>query len=376
MLELIFGIIIIFGVLYTLQMMLSTDVEINRISPFAASNHFHPVTILKPLKGVDDNLEDNLRSFFELDYPKHEILFGICSHEDPAIEIVEKLIKRYSHINSRLVINSDSNFLNPKINNLNNIYYHANYEYLLVSDSNVKVGSDYLKENMKLMSLPGAGLVTSTIRGTGARDLGSILENLHLNTFVAGSVFLINNMFHYPVVIGKSMLLKKEVLKQINGFKAFANYLAEDHLIGKEVKKAGYKIYHSSYVINNINIHWTMKRFFNRHLRWAMIRKRLNIIRYLSEMLINPILMSFIYMLINFNYESIAYMGVVSAIKIIFDFKMATAIGADLKWFYYLLVPAKDIIIGLIWFVPFVHNKISWRGNSFFISKGTRLKPA
>jgi len=375
MLELIFGIIIIFGIFYTLQMMVSTDMQINKLPPITASNQFHPISILKPLKGVDDNLEDNLISFFKLDYPKYEILFGINSENDPAVIIVKNLMKKYFYVKTKLVISSDGNFLNPKVNNLNNIVYHAQYDYLLISDSNVKVDPNYLKENMKQMTLPNAGLVTSTIKGTGAQNLGSILENLHINTFVAGSVFFVSNMLHYPVVIGKSMLLKREVLERINGFKAFANVLAEDHLIGKEIRKAGYKIYHSQHVINNINIHWPMKRFLNRHIRWAMIRKRLKLFRYFSEQFSNPVMMAFIYFMIMFNLESFMIFNLVGMIKILFDYKIATAVGADLKWYQYLLIPIKDIIIGLIWFVPFVYNKIDWRGNSFFISRGTQLKP-
>jgi ceramide glucosyltransferase len=376
MLELIFGIIIIFGLLLSLQMMLSTDVQINRFPPVVKSNQFHPVSILKPLKGVDDNLEDNLKSFFNLDYPKYEILFGINSEDDPAVAIVKSLMKKNSHIKSKLVISSNGNFLNPKVNNLNNIVYHANYDYLLISDSNVKVEPHYLKDNMKLMILPNAGLVTSTIKGTGAQNLGSILENLHINTFVAGSVFFVSNILHYPIVIGKSMLLKREVLEKINGFKAFANVLAEDHLIGREVRKAGFKIYHSPHVINNININWPMKRFLNRHIRWAMIRKKLNIIRYFFELISNPIMMAFIYLIATFGVESLIIFNLIALIKIIFDLKMATSVGSDLRWYQYLLIPVKDIMIGFIWFVPFVHNKIDWRGNSFFISRGTQLKPA
>ena len=376
MYELIFGIIIIFGLLYTLQMMLSTDVQINRIPPLVSSNQYFPVSILKPLKGIDDNLEDNLESFFKLDYPKYELLFGINSEDDPAVTMVRKLMKKYPHIKSKLVISSAGNFLNPKVNNLNNIVCHAKYDYLLISDSNVKVEPHYLKENMKLMTLSNAGLVTSTIKGTGAKNLGSILENLHINTFVTGSVFFVNNILHYPVVIGKSMLLKKEALQKINGFKAFANVLAEDHLIGKEIRKAGYKIYHSQHIINNINIYWPMKRFLNRHIRWAMIRKRLKLFRYFSEPFSNPILMVFVYLLIAFNLESLIIFNLVTAIKIIFDSKIARTIGADLYWYHYLLIPVKDIIIGLIWFVPFFYNKIDWRGNYFYISRGTQLKPA
>jgi ceramide glucosyltransferase len=171
------------------------------------------------------------------------------------------------------------------------------------------------------------------------------------------------------------MLLKGEVLKKINGFKAFAHVLAEDHLIGKEVRKAGYNIYHSSFVINNKNIQWTMKRFFNRHIRWAMMRRKLNVFHYIAEILANPIMMAFVYLVATFNYESFIIFNLISFIKIIFDFKISTAVGADLKWYQYLLIPVKDILIGFIWFVPFVYNKIDWRGNTFFISRGTKLKP-
>ena len=106
MIELIFGIIIIFGILYTLQMMLCTEIQMRKFYPSESSINFPAVTILKPLKGIDDNLEDNLRSFFKLDYPEFEILFGINSQDDPAVEIVKKLMKKQSHIKSKLVITS------------------------------------------------------------------------------------------------------------------------------------------------------------------------------------------------------------------------------------------------------------------------------
>lgn len=376
MLELIFGIVIIFGILYSLQLMIITDVQLNKLSTKVTSYQLHPISILKPLKGVDDNLEDNLSSFFTLDYPEYEILFGINSHDDPAIAVIKKLMKRFPKITAKLIVGSSGNYLNPKINNLNNIVFHTNYEYLLISDSNIKVDPDYLRNNIKLMALPNAGLVTSTIKGSGAKNLGSIFENIHLNTFVAGSVFLISNVFGFPIVIGKSMLIKKEVLNKINGFKAFADYLAEDQLIGKEVKKAGYKIYHSSNIINNVNIQWSIKRFLNRHIRWALIRKKLNIFHYTAEILANPIMVAFLYMIIHFNYKSMAIFFVISTIKTIFDNHMLNSFNADGKWYHRLLIPVKDIIIGLIWFIPFVNNKIEWRGNTFFISKGTHLKPA
>jgi ceramide glucosyltransferase len=87
-------------------------------------------------------------------------------------------------------------------------------------------------------------------------------------------------------------------------------------------------------------------------------------------------MVSFLYLIATFSLESVIVFNVVSLIKILFDLKMANSVGSDLKWSQYLLIPLKDIIIGFIWFVPFFYNKIDWRGNSFFISRGTKLKPA
>jgi ceramide glucosyltransferase len=356
-------------------MVIVSLLELKRSLFLLPSNHLPPVSVLKPLKGIDDQLEKNLQSFFTLDYPKYELLFGINNTDDPAIEVVRKLQQRYPEVPSRLVIDTRRLVLNPKVNNLENLYDQTNYNLLLISDSNVRVGKKYLHHMVSEYLKPGVGLVTSIFRGSFAQSIGSIFENLHLNTYIAPNVMTIKKLFHKPITIGKSMLFSKEVIEKIKGFSIFGEFLAEDHLLGLHVKKAGLEISQSNYVIDNVNIHWSLNKFLNRHLRWAKMRRTINLGHYLFEPLSNPILISLIYMLTQINLPGLyVFMGV-TALKILLDFLNARLMKSDLRWYHGLLIPLKDLLIGMIWFIPFVNRTINWRGNSFRISKGTRLLP-
>jgi ceramide glucosyltransferase len=372
----IFYLAIIIGLVYTFINTIITLFELYLRKPGPQKSLAMPaVTILKPLKGWDDQLEENLKSFFELDWPKYELLFGVNHKDDPAIPIVKQLQRRYPHIDSRLIIDDSCIGLNPKINNLHNLYRKTKYEYILISDSNIRVQSNYLHEMMKHMLQPNVGLVTTTLRGTNARSIGSILENLHLNTFVVGNTFTVNDLFRIPITIGKSMLIRKTIVERLNGFSKFADYLAEDHLLGVYIQKAGMKIYHSTHIIDNVNQNWSMKRFINRHMRWAKMRKNLNLLHYAVEILANPILIALPYMIMRGDSLGIIHFTFITLTKILLDRTIAIMIHSDLKWYHYLLIPFKDIIIGIIWLFPFVDNKINWRGSVFRIKRGTRLLP-
>ena len=363
------------GLLYTMTTMIISFIEFKRHTYLLPSNQLPAVSVLKPLKGIDDQLEKNLQSFFTLDYPQYELLFGINNSDDPAIEVVRKLQQRYPEVSSRLVIDTRRIGLNPKVNNLENLYGQTNYNLMLISDSNIRVGKRYLQYMVSEYLKPDVGLVTSIFRGSFAQSLGSIFENLHLNTYIAPNVITIRKLFKKPITIGKSMLFNKDVIDKIKGFSIFGEFLAEDHMLGLHVQQAGLKISQSNYIIDNVNIKWSVSKFINRHLRWAKMRRTLNIGHYLLEPLSNPILMALIFMLVNLNLQGLSIFLAVTLIKTFFDMMNARFMNSDLKWYHGLLIPLKDLLIGLIWFVPFVNRTIYWRGNSFRISKGTRLLP-
>lgn len=375
MLEIVLMIIISVGLLYTFSTVIVSMIEIRRRLFLIPRNQLPPVSILKPLKGIDDQLERNLQSFFTLDYPKHELLFGLSDPKDPAITIVKKLQARYPQVSSRLVIDPRRVGLNPKVNNLENLYTQTRYNLLLISDSNVRVENQYVYHMVSEYLKPGVGLVTSIFRGSFAQSIGSIFENLHLNTYIAPNVMTIKKLFCKSITIGKSMLFNKEVIDRIKGFSIFGEFLAEDHMLGIHIKNAGLKISQSNYIIDNVNINWSVDKFINRHMRWAKMRRTINIGHYLAEPLSNPILIAFVLMLVRLDIIGIILFSLITFTKIIPDMINARLIKSDLKWYHGLLIPLKDLLIGFIWFVPFVNRKINWRGNNFRISKGTRLLP-
>lgn len=231
----------------------------------------YPVSILKPLKGVDEGLEQNVESFFKLNYPVFELIFSVPSERDPAKGIVERIIRRYPGVHARLVIGDLQIGPNPKVNNLIQSYESARHDIILISDSNVVVSPEYLTRLVAHLD-NGVGIVTGVVAGTSAAGLGGMLEAMFLNTFYAKWMYTAAALGS-PCVIGKSMLFTKSTMARIGGIRTLARYLAEDYMAGIAVQKLGLKVVLMSDPITQHIGKYSLRDFWNRHLRWGRIRK-------------------------------------------------------------------------------------------------------
>ncbi len=376
-------------VLYLLQMGAAYSIIKRKQGPgFRTSandmNYSPPVSILKPLRGLDDNLFDNLASFCAQNYPEYEVLFSLQDHNDPAYKVAKKVQDRFPGRNITIVVERCNAGLNPKVNNLIPAYRKARHPYVLISDSNVMVDENYLAEITRRAHDPEVGLVSNVIRGAGGRSLGSVLENLHLNSFILGSVSFLDRFLGMPCVIGKSMLMKKEDLEALGGLAAFKDILAEDFIIGREMQRAGKKVVLSSYLISNVNEYWGIKRFLNRHTRWGKLRWKIGGAKYISELLANPVFIATLPILLKGpSAETLSLAALTGLIKVFGDSLIGRTIEASAERTYlhkqsplvYFLVPVKDIIIGMLWFVPLLSSTVVWRGNRYVIGKDSRLSP-
>lgn len=337
---------------------------------------FSPVSILKPLKGLDDGLFDNLESFCNLEYPHYEIIFALQNQNDPAHKVVKKIKEKYPSKDITIVVEHCEEGLNPKVNNLIPAYKRAKYELILISDSNVRVEKDYLSAIAGHMEDPSVGLVSNMIRGVHGRSLGALLENLHLNTFIVGSVCFLDKYLKMPCVVGKSMLMRKAELEAIGGFRSVKDFLAEDYIIGQRIHALGKRVVLSGHLINNVNEYWGVKRFINRHTRWGKLRWQIGGAKYFSELGGNAVFMSFMPMVfMPASKIALLLAAAVSSLKIVHDFYIGNKLRADMNPLLYLLSPVKDLIIGFVWFVPILSNTVAWRGNRYIIGKESMLSP-
>ncbi|GAB4421111.1 MAG: ceramide glucosyltransferase [Thermodesulfovibrionales bacterium] len=312
-----------------------------------------------------------------LDYPEYEIIFSLQDFNDPAYKVARKIKDKYPDKDISIVVERCNAGLNPKVNNLIPAYKASKYEYILISDSNVMVEKNYLKEIIKHMDDPEVGLVSNPIKGVGGRSIGSVFENLHMNSFVMGSVCFLDKFLRMPCVVGKSMLMRRGDLEAVGGFQSVKDVLAEDYIIGKKMHKRGRKVILSNHVIKNVNEYWSIKKFLNRHTRWGKLRWKIGGIRYFSELINNAVFISFLPVFLwEPSKTTISFALLTCLIKIIGDLYLGRKTGSELNPFFYLLSPFKDIIIGLMWFIPMLSNTVVWRGNRYIIGKDSILLPS
>lgn len=342
------------------------------------SRSFRPaISVLKPLCGVDDGLYENLVSFARQQYPDYELVFAIADPDDPALAVVQRLRAEFPDLAIRLVVHDEHDPLaNPKVVSLLHALRVARYDYVLVSDSNVRAAPDYLENLGAEMADPAVGLVSNLIVATGGESLAARCETLHLNTFVLGGV-CIGDVSDRPCVVGKSMLMRRGELAALGGFESLRDVLAEDYLLGQRYHAAGYRVILSCHPVVTEIRQLSVSRFLARHLRWAQLRRWCAFGPFCSEPLLYATPWLAAPLMVQESFDSSSW-AAIAALLLRIGNDGVLARRATGRWpsvGTLSMVPIKDILMLGVWMTALWRRDVQWRGNNLRIGAGTRLRP-
>lgn len=322
------------------------------------------ISILKPLKGNEPGLKENLESFFKLDYPNYQVLFCIDSPEDTARPVVEELLKQYPDADARLNISQIHVGENPKINNLFLSYKSARYDWILISDSNIRVPKHYLKTIVR-ENYSGVGIITASIVGIGAKGLGGSLEAVYLNSYLTRWMY-IAQFLKNPLVMGKSMFFQRSVMEALGGLEGISGQIAEDYASSLLMRRAGKRIRLMKAPVQQYLGKFSLKDFWARHIRWGRIRRSYAPIAFLTEPLSSAMVSGGLGCFA-FNYLEIIEPSVFLKWHFSFwflhDVSLLLLNRGTFQWRHFVAWVGLELVSLPLWIQTFLSNRINWRGN-------------
>lgn len=340
--------------------------------PRAASSPVTPVvSIIKPVCGLDDELETNLQSFARLRGVPFELIVSVADAHDPALPVVERVRAAHPAVAWKVVIGGDPSLerWNRKVARLIAAERHARGRIVMISDSNVRVEPDDVARTVAGFDDPRVGCVSNLFTGAGADSFGARIESLHLLSFVAAGTVLAA-FAGVPCVVGKSMAITRDALNAIGGFGGFEKVLAEDQAIALAVTRAGYQVRLSPVAVRNVVVHRTLRRALDRQIRWNKIRYAFSRATYTAELLLQPLPFAVAAALAG---ASPLLPLAVALLRVAQIAASARATGADLDIRSLALVPLLDLLQFGAQFVPYADDRVTWRGHTARIGPDTVL---
>ncbi|MFB3814085.1 MAG: bacteriohopanetetrol glucosamine biosynthesis glycosyltransferase HpnI [Terriglobales bacterium] len=231
-------------------------------------DHYPPITLLKPLCGMEPRLEENLESFFRQDYPRFQLVFGARQKNDPALEVVQTLSRRHPHVPVEIVLSGEPDRPNAKVCSLEKMMGAARFDYLVISDSDVHVTPDYVRRVIEPLLDPRVGLVTCLYRGVPTGGLWSRLEALGMSVEMTSGVIVADMFEGMRFALGPTMALRRDVLDAIGGFSVLADYCADDYVIGEKVFESGRQVVLSPHVIEHVVLNRSFRDSVLHQVRW------------------------------------------------------------------------------------------------------------
>jgi len=345
--------------------------------PHRLNQDFHPpVSILKPICGLDSEAYENLASFCQQDYPDYQIIFAVLESEDPSIEVVQKIIHYFPDLDIQLVVGDRTMGTNLKVSNLANAVTEAKHDILLIADSDIRVGRDYLRRVIQPLQDSSVGVVTCPYRSL-AQGWVAILEAIGTATEFHAGVLVSNQLEGIKFALGSTIVIRKEVLEAIGGFPVIADYLADDFQLGYLPAQAGYKVVLSDYVVEHVLATSTLADSIKRQIRWARCIRVSRPWGYLGLIFTHGTTASLLFLIATGgSILGWALLGVTWITRLAMAWVVGVKILKDsLAKKFFWLVPLRDLISFTFWCYSFVGNTIEWRGRRLRLTKGGKLVP-
>jgi ceramide glucosyltransferase len=339
----------------------------SRLAATGMENPTPPVSVVRPVCGLETFSEQTLRSTFELDYPDYEVIFCVQKKNDPIIPLIDKLLAQQPEGRGRLLIGDDPISPNPKLNNCFKGWQAARHQWIVLADSNVLAPKDYLQQMLVRFS-PTVGLVCSPPLGVLPLGFRAQLECAFLNSFQARWQFCADAI-GAGFAQGKSMMWRREIVEQAGGIAALASEIAEDAAATKLVRNAGMTVALVDRPFGQPLGPRTLRAIYQRQTRWARLRRASFPLMYAPEILAVSLLpvLAGAYAARDFGFEPWTIAALVAAAWHLPEVLM----NWTLRWptsvaslFAYLL---RDLIFPVIWIDGWLGDDFVWLGNSMSV---------
>lgn len=337
-----------------------------------------PVSILKPLKGIDPDIYESFRSHCLQDYPEYEIVFGVSDPADPAVASVERLQSEFPNAAIRLVVCANILGPNVKVSNLEQMMQIARFEHLIVNDSDIRVEGDYVRRVMAPLISEEVGLVTCLYRGISAATLGSQLESLGISIDFCPGVLVARQLeggIHFG--LGSTLAFRRTELERIGGFRSIVDFLADDYELGKRIANLGFKVVLSEEVVETHVPAYDVHGYISHQMRWSRGVRDARLGGYIGLITTFGILWSVLNLIAaHAAYWSCVILGFVLLLRSAVALVVGGAVLGDRDVLSRLwLIPLRDLIAVGVWIVSFAGHTVMWRGDRFRLKNGrlTRL---
>ena len=338
-----------------------------------AAGELASISILKPLSGLDDGLEENLRSYFEQDYDHFELLFAVRQPYDPAVAVVKKLRDDYPEVSARLIFTGEPPYPHAKVFSLQCMLDEAQFELIAMSDSDVRAGRDFCRKLAEEFADPKLDLVTCPYRAVAGDSTWSRLEAVGMNTdFHAGLFTAVMMEGEAKFAVGPTIVARKAVFEALGGMESLKDYLAEDFMLGRMAAEAGFAVKLSPYVVEHRIGSESMLSNFNHRLRWGRLARRYRPLAYIGQFFTHALPITLAACIL---FPVLWPLLIVSTgLRAMVAHQVSHRIlGARVPW---VLLIIQDGLGFVFWIAGFFGNYIDWRGRRYFLNRDGTVQPA
>jgi ceramide glucosyltransferase len=335
-----------------------------------------PVSVLKPVHGLEAQLKENIESFFRQDYPNYEILFAADDANDAALEVVREVCARYPNIPTRILV-TGTPWPNPVVYSFHCLAEAAEHEILVTTDSDVEVAPNYLREVVSPLLDPKVGMVTCVYRGKNAAGFFSGLTAIGMSVEMTAGVLVANLLEGMKFGLGPTTVVRKDSLASIGGYTALRDYIAYDFAIGNLLAKGGYRVVLSEHIINHVVNQKSFRHMWQNQLRWAQTTRYSRPKGHFGSGLI----FAMPYGLLGFlgaaglGHWTLATLLLAAAVlnRLAEAWLVGWIVVRDPRvrrapWLY----PLRDLLGFVVWFASYLKLRYVWRDSRFEL-KGTRI---
>lgn len=342
------------------------------------------VSVLKPLRGIDLGMYEAFASHCRQQYSgEYELLFGVSSMDDPAVELVKRLQSEFPERTLQLLLCTKGLGPNGKVSNLAQLVPHARFDYLVINDSDIRVGPNYLAHVMAPFADTGAerpvGLVTALYRGRAHGTVGSKLEALGLATDFIPAVLTARYLEHgLRFGLGSTLAVSRTALEAIGGLATLVDYIADDYQLGAHIWQAGFRVELCDEIVETSVPAYRFQDFLEHQLRWMRTVRDSRPAGYFASVCSNLLAWAALNMIAcGASLLSIALFSMALLLRVSLALGVGVGMLGDPQVIQDLwLILPRDLLTLILWAWSYASDTVTWRGEQFLVKKGKLIPQA